>query len=219
MHRSLLFPSISLVAILAGCGGSSAPPPTESTFLKPSEGVKDVVSGTELERFFPLVDGMVYSYVSLNEVGEEGMLVARVHRIDKTHGELRYPRGSKQFEYRADGVAVITRDGVSYVLKSPLAVGTTWRGEHGGNTVIHDVGMKVDTPHASYTGCVRTREERGGDRPAVWATTFCPDVGVVVLEAGGKADLERATLKSYAAPLQMKPDGTEQIPVGPQPVP
>lgn len=218
MSRSAVAAALAL-AFAAGCGAAAPPPPAESTWLKPSEGVKDVASGSSFEAFFPLVDGMVYTYTTMNEVGEEGMLVARVFRADKARGELRFPSGARRFEYVADGVKVTTRDGAGYVLKAPLQVGTQWRGEHGGLTQIFAVDARVETPAGPFTGCVTTREERLGDRPVRYATTFCPQVGVVMLEVATGANYERATLKSYAAPLQMKPDGVERIPVGPQPPP
>ncbi len=209
--------SLALPALLAiACGGSSAPPPAESTWLKPSEGVKDASSGTEAERFFPLLDGMIYTYRTTNEVGEEGLLVARVKRIDKTHGELVYPRGARRFEYAPDGLKVVSLDGAAYVLKLPLAKDATWRGEHGGNARVMSVSERVETPAGVFTGCVQILEERLGDRPIRYATTFCPEVGVVLLEAATGANYERAQLKSYAAPLQMRPDGLDRIPVAPQ---
>jgi hypothetical protein len=39
------------------------------------------------------------------------------------------------------------------------------------------------------------------------ATTFCPDVGIVLLEAASGAAIERAELKSYGPPVEIGPDG------------
>lgn len=208
---------VALTLTLAGCGASGPPPPASSPWLVPSEGQKDVASGTSLERYFPLVDGMVYTYRTVNEVGEHGLLVARVHRADGKRGELRFPTGARSFEYAPDGVMLRARNGeTSYVLKSPLAVGTTWRGEHGGNTRVLSVSAAVDAPAGHYEGCVQTMEERLGDRPVRYATVFCPDVGVVSLEVATGANYERAELQTYAPPMRMKTDGVERLPDAPQ---
>jgi len=209
---------LALVA-LAGCVEAAPPPVDQSRWLVPSEGQKDVASGSPVERFFPLVDGMVYTYKTVNEVGEEGLLVARVYRADPTHGELRFPRGAKSFEYAPDGVVLKTGGEGAYVLKAPLQVGTTWRGEHGGNTRVLSVTVTSDTPAGHHEGCVQTMEERLGDRPVRYATVFCPDVGVVSIEAATGGNYEQALLKTYAPPMRMKPDGSERIKIEPGDVP
>ncbi|MFT3773502.1 MAG: hypothetical protein QM820_49630 [Minicystis sp.] len=202
-----------LAIALAACSGGPTPV-ASSPWLAPSEGQKDVASGTSLERFFPLVDGMVYTYKTVNEVGEEGFLIARVYRSDPQHGELRFPTGSKRFEFARDGVILKGRGGDSYVLKAPLEVGTTWVGEHGGKTRVLSVTATVDTPAGHHEGCVQTLEERLGDAPVRYATTFCPAVGVVNLEVATGANYERAELKTYAPPMRMRPDGTDRLPAG-----
>ncbi len=203
-----------LLLIATGCGASEKEAPK---WLAPvSEGRKDVASGTQLERFFPLVDGMVYQYATENEVGEPGLLVARVFRSSETAGELRFPSGSKRFSYAADGVLFQSADGPVYLLKLPLTVGSTFRGEHGGQTKVLEIDASLDTPAGHFDGCVRTLEERLGDRPVRYATTFCPAVGVVLLEAATGANFERASLKSYAAAVEIPGgDGVDRFQVAP----
>jgi hypothetical protein len=199
---------------LAGCGapdGTAAA--ARSPWLTPGTGQQTAASGTTAERLFPLVDGMVYTYSTVNEVGEEGLLVARVHRSDSAHGELRFPSGAKAFELLPDGIALHGRGGeTSYVIKTPLVVGTSWRGEHGGQSRILNVDAMIDTPSGHYEGCVQTLEERLGDRPTRYSTTFCPQVGVVQIEVATGSNYERAALKSYAPPMRMREDGTEKLP-------
>jgi hypothetical protein len=208
---------LPVALLLAGCA-ADPPPAASSPWLVPSEGQKDVASGSPVERYFPLVDGMVYAYSTMNEVGEEGMLIARVFRADARHGELRFPKGTKRFEFAGDGVVLGGAEG-GYVLKGPIAVGTSWRGEHGGQSRILKIDAAADPPAGHYDGCVQTLEERGGDRPMRWSTTFCPDVGVVMLEVATGANYERAVLKSYAPPMRMKADGSEKVPIEQPPLP
>jgi len=191
-----------LVCVLAM---SCKPQPTEAP--APKAQPVDVSSGTVLERLFPLQDQHVYQYLTESDAGE-GMLMARVTRIDAAHGNLQMSGNTKSFEYVADGV-VLQRKGAApvYVLKTPLAVGTSWRGEHGGVVKIITVNAIIEVPAGRYTGCAQTLEERGGDRPLRVATTFCPGAGIVLLEAASGAHMERAALKSYGPPVEIGPDG------------
>ena len=208
MRRALLSLAFALLGLVA-CGSAPGAPPA---WLAPAEGVKkDFASGTALERYFPLVDGMIYHYVTENEMGEVGLLIARAGRTSERGGQLLFPTGSKRFEYVADGVTVLVDGAPTYVLKQPLAVGATWRGEHGGTTRVLSIAASVDVPSGHFDGCVQTLEERLGDRPVKYATTFCSGVGVVMLEAASGASLERAALKSYASPLDFGPDGVDRF--------
>jgi hypothetical protein len=206
----LLAPALGL--LLCGCAsateGNAAA--ANSRWLTPGTGQQNAVSGSAIERFFPLVDGMVYTYGTVNEVGEQGMLVARVHRSDGTHGELRFPgTGTKRFELTPEGVTVTQRGETAFVLKLPLAVGTKWRGEHGGQSRILDDAVSITTPAGHYEGCIQTIEERLGDHPTKYSTTFCPDVGVVQIDVATGGNFERASLKSYAPPMRMREDKLE----------
>jgi hypothetical protein len=208
-------PARSALLVIAGALGlvaCGAAPGTPPAWLAPADGAKkDLASGTALERYFPLVDGMIYHYVTENEMGEPGLLITRAGRTSERGGQLHFPTGSKRFEYVADGVTVLVDGNPTYVLKQPLAVGTTWRGEHGGTTRVLSIAASVEVPQGHFEGCVQTLEERLGDRPVRYATTFCPGVGVVMLEAASGASLERASLKSYAAPIEVGLDGVDRF--------
>lgn len=212
--RAIALAFASIVALTACSGSSSAP----AAWLAPTdEGHKDLSSGTALERFFPLVDGMVYHYATDSMSGEQGILVTRVVRTRADGGELRFPKGIKRFTFAKDGVVLELLAGPVYLLKEPIAVGSSFRGEHGGMTKILAINASIDVPAGHYDGCIQTLEERGGDEPARFMTTYCPGVGVVLLEAGAGGALERATLTSYGPPPAMKPDGLERFQVTPPP--
>ncbi|WP_437316433.1 hypothetical protein [Sorangium sp. So ce385] len=202
---------------LLGCGGAPAPARPAAWNAAP-DGQQGASSGTQAERYFPLVDGHIYHYATMSEGGEQGLLVARVHRADERRGELRFPSGVKRFAFTPEGV--IRSDTGVFVLKEPIAPGTTWTGEHGGRARIAAVDAAIEVPAGRFTGCVQTVEERLGDRPARFVSTFCPDVGVVAIEAASGASYERAELKSYAPPVDVGPDGLRRAPavdVGPPP--
>ena len=210
--------AILLSGALLACGATTPDDDaSKNTWTASPTGQQGVTSGSELERYFPLVDGNVYQYVTEGETGEQGMLVARVHRADAARGELRFPSGAKRFEYVSDGLKISTGMGQAYVLKTPIAVGTSWTGEHGGQTRIISVNAIIDVKAGHFTGCVQTLEERRGDRPVKYATTFCPGTGIVLLEAASGAALERAELSSYGAPVKLGPDGVFKTQTTPPP--
>jgi hypothetical protein len=158
------------------------------------------VSGvSSVEPYFPLEEGRIYNYVT-TENGETGMLIAKVHRTDAAHGELRLSNATKRFVYGADSVGY---DGGATLLKGPLDVGASWPGEHGGTTRVVTTSASPKVPAGAYSACVQTIEEGGRLAGAKFATTYCPGVGMVLLEinvAGGEA---RAELKSYAPPFRI----------------
>jgi hypothetical protein len=197
----------ALAAALSACGPSE---PAPRAAAQPSYGDAPIpgaafTSGTLAERYFPLVDGYVYSYATMSGNGDTGVLVSTAARGSPTHGELRSSAGARRFEYTPQGVVSAATG--AFILKEPLVVGSSWRGEHGGVTRIEGVDLMVSVLGGTFKGCVRTIEERGGDVPARYDTTFCPDVGVVALEVASGMSLERAELKSYAPPVRIGPDG------------
>lgn len=198
---------VLLVVACAGCGSATPEPEPKKDWTGPGEGMTAASSGTPVERFFPLVDGHIYHYETHSDSGDTGMLVARIHRQDDKSGSLRFPSGDKRFEYKDDGVVISTPDGPAYVLKAPLQVGNEWRGEHGGKSRVSAVDASVTTKAGSFTGCVVVSEQRLGDVPVRYDTTYCPDVGIVRLEASAGMNQERAELKSFGPPVDIGPDG------------
>lgn len=201
--RSLSPSVIASLLGLAACSGSSTPHTTSKFFVPPS-GAGDVSSSTAAERYFPLVDGTVFNYATQNEARGNGVLIARVHRVDATHGDLVFPTGRKRFSYTPEGVRILPSG--DFVLAAPVVRGATFRGQNGGRAVIEETSLVIDVKAGSFKDCVRVVEERGGDRRARYATTFCPDVGIVVLEAESGELYERAELVS-AGPAVNIEDG------------
>ena len=108
------------------------------------------------------------------------MLVAKVKRIDATHGQLQLSNKTNKFVYASDGV---TYDTGVYILKTPFEVGTVWPGEHGGMTHIADVEANVDVPARPLRrlASAPTRTAVAFRRARCTKTTYCPGVGMVLL--------------------------------------
>ncbi len=170
-------------------------------------------SGTASENLFPLVDGYLLSYVTEGGDGSAGMLIARLSRKGPMRGGRSLAGEMRNYEYTADGIRLVSDfKRPIYVLKQPLAVGTTWLGEHGGEATIIAVDKTVDVPAGRFTGCVEVVEMRGGDRPLRAGTTYCPGVGVVVLELSTASLSRRVLLKSHGPPVDIGPSGVRVLP-------
>ncbi|MDB5219948.1 MAG: hypothetical protein JWO86_7875 [Myxococcaceae bacterium] len=182
-----------LTLLASGACGSAGGPTSPSVATKPP-------SGSSAEQYFPLEEGRIYAYAT-SENGETGMLVAKVHRTDATHGELRLSNATKRFVFTPEGVAY---DGGAFILKAPLDVGASWPGEHGGKATVMSIDATPKVVAGAYSSCVQTVEEGGRPEGSKYVTTYCPGVGMVLLEvhaAGGEA---RAELKSYGAPVKIE---------------
>lgn len=192
-----------VLALAAACGPRASTP---APFTEAGEGARGASSGSAIERFFPIVHGHLWHYDTWSDEGDRGRLLVRARRIDERSGELVTPTGTRRIAFFADGVA-LPGLGV-YVLKAPLAQGNSWKGEHGGWARIEAVGVSVDVPAGQFSGCVVALEEKRGDMPVRYTTTFCPDVGIVALDVDTGAAHERAELRSYGPPVDLGPAGT-----------
>lgn len=174
----------------AACGGEGAKAASPPSTPAAPAGVA---------AYFPLPEGNIFHYVT-DEGGESGMLVMKVHRTDAAHAELRSSNATKRFVVTPDGVSY---DGGAFLLKAPLDVGARWPGEHGGTTRVDATDAEATVPAGRFTGCVRTVEEGGRTPGARYATTYCPGVGMVLLEVSAGGAQARAALKSHGPPLKI----------------
>ncbi|MFO0614386.1 MAG: hypothetical protein U0414_17495 [Polyangiaceae bacterium] len=200
---------VSLLALcVAGCGadpGSSASVPTGAPTSSTA-----VSSGSPLERYFPLVDGHLYSYDvdTLSDHPSTGALSASVSRTGPTTGTFRIGSTTRQIQYEPDGVAATEPSGDrAYLLKAPLVEGTSWLGARGGQIRIVNAHATVAVGAGTFVECVVTEEKRGGDFPKDVTSTYCPDVGLVELSIKSPAAVERASLKQFGPPVNLGPEG------------
>jgi hypothetical protein len=182
-----------MVSFLGVACGSAGGPGAPAVSTKPA-------SGSSAEQYFPLEEGRIYAYAT-SENGETGMLVAKVHRSDATHGELRLSNATKRFVFTPQGVAY---DGGAFILKAPLDVGASWPGEHGGTAKVVSIDASPKVVAGSYSSCVQTVEEGGRPQGSKYVTTYCPGVGMVLLEVHAAGAEARAELKSYGAPVKIE---------------
>ena len=183
--------ALAVAALIPACGATDGPRPT-----RPEPSLASPLS--PVERYFPLEDGKVYRY-DTKDGDVTGMLVATVRRTDRAHGELRLSNGIKRFMISTEGVSYV--DG-AFLLKAPLELGASWPGEHGGTTRVVATDVALMVPAGRYTSCIRTEEVGGRSPGARYETTFCPGVGIVLLEVIDGASRGRAELRSYDVPYR-----------------
>jgi len=197
--------ALLLLLALAACEPSSRVSPGV-----PGRTGDAALPNSPIARLFPIIQGNLWHYDTVSDDGERGRIVVRAGRSDATFGELVTPRGVRRFEFQPDGVVLVGL-GV-YVLMAPIAVGMSFRGEHGGRTRIASVGETIVVPAGTFAGCVVTVEDVVADPPVRYTTTFCPDVGIVALDVQAGDAHERAELRSYGPPVNLGPEGTTFTP-------
>jgi hypothetical protein len=182
-HAGLL-----VVVVAVGCG---KPPP-------PAAPPPPVVT-TELNRLLPLEDATVYSYDTVTEPsGERGLLILEIRRPRPDMAELIVAGRTRRLIVNARDIAHATG---GYLLKEPLTVGATYKGDFG-NVRVTGVDKAVTLPAGAYTGCLETTEEAvSADGEKRTVTLFCPGVGIArretEAEQEGMSATERISLKSF----------------------
>lgn len=187
MKRACLL--LPLIATLS-CGGSQPHP-------------KDAARVAGVERFFPLVDGTIYTYQSVTDHGPD-MFMVRVRRVGPDTAQLLTGSSVRSLSIKADS---IHRAGGGFVLQAPLSKGSSWRGDRGTVRILED-DHQVTVPAGSFKGCLLTVEEIGGDARGRISTSFCPEVGIVrmIVEEWRGADQvsETVELRAFGPPTDLR---------------
>lgn len=194
-----------LLVLVAGCG----PEPTATVPTTPPTGPA-VSSGSPLERYFPLVEGNIYSYDvdTLSDHPSTGALSATVSRIGPTSGTFRIGATTRRIQYEPDGIVATEPNGDrAYLLKAPLTEGTSWLGAGGGEIRIVNAHAAASVTAGQFVECIVTEEKRAGDFPKNVTTTYCPDVGLVELAIKAPGSLQKASLKQFGPPVNIGPEG------------
>jgi hypothetical protein len=91
-----------------------------------------------------------------------------------------------------------------------LSLGDRWPGSGGASVEVTKVDTKVTVEAGAFEGCVETTETFRGDEPRVVVTTYCPEVGPVLLEIhetnpppGEPAATVIARLKAFGPPIEL----------------
>jgi hypothetical protein len=172
----------SFGVLLGACASNH--PPADTVRL-------DADEASEIDRFLPLEDGVVATYVTESSSGE-GLMTMQVKRTAHGLVEMRFAGRDESLRTGTDGVHFL--DG-GYLLKTPLVRDNSWEGQYG-FVRITDTDAEADVPAGRFKGCVRTEERERNSRTARTITSvFCPHVGMVSMKIEGKGTRESAVLK------------------------
>ena len=206
---------IAVLALgLAACGETTQKPAVAKP--PPPELVQ-----VEAVRWLPAEDGVVYAYETRDLVtGAKGVLTLRARRVSPTLVDLVGPRHTEHLEYRADGIMRVTEG--TFLVKTPLAQGTTWTGGPNASFAVGRVGASVKVPAGDFDRCAEIVESRGGAIRGTVTTTFCADVGIVRMETQGVAEGGKTTvhetleLTSYGKAVDIGAPGLTKTEVKPR---
>ncbi|MBK7581304.1 MAG: hypothetical protein IPI67_13950 [Myxococcales bacterium] len=176
--------------LFTACGG--APAAQNNSKLGPT---KPVI--TDVERFMPLTADTVYAFeTSIENTGEKGVLMMHVDRPRPNQAVLTVGGRAQRLEIAPQGIRL---ENGGWLLKAPLEVASQFKGQFG-QVVVRSIDATIETPAGRFTGCVETIEDSQVVKKRV-ITTFCPDIGIVSLDAEGSIGddfgRERAVLRSY----------------------
>lgn len=189
--------ALSLALAIAGTLGCASSAKQQPNLAGPAEELPAA------EVYFPLRDGHIYQYSVVGQDGRSGLLINKISRNDDsaslTSGEL-----VQQLTVRGDG---IYNESGYYVVKLPMVVGAEWSGRSGLVKVVA-VGQRVETGAGKFVDCVLTREvTQGTVEVRSVETTFCPNVGLVRLQARAEGSaavsVEEATLQYFGPPIDV----------------
>jgi hypothetical protein len=178
---------LGAMTITAGCGSSQSRP-ADTIYLSDDE-------RSEAERFMPLEEGTVYAYDTRTAKGEPGVMTIQVKRAKTGEIDLVVGGRTEHLAARSDGIRYASG---GYYLKSPLTADNVWEGRFG-LVRVHSTEEAVKVPAGEFKGCLQTVEEaRRLHAHQTITSTYCPHVGLVLLDIGytGKGH-ETAALRSF----------------------
>jgi hypothetical protein len=194
--RSTLF----LAGCLVACG--TAPKPAEQA---PRSRFTGIV------RYYPFEPGHQWTFMVYAEPGAPGLLkVDKVLGFDGSTAVVQSGGNTTSYRIAPDGI--VREPSGAYLLKEPLTLGSRWPGAKGATVEITKVDAKITTDAGTFEGCVETTEVASGDEAGLLRTTFCPDVGPVLVELretnaapGALPQTVTGRLRAFGPPLVIAP--------------
>lgn len=176
---------------------------------KPAVATSPVGQGAmrfESMRFLPPTRETVFAYKTEDLVtGARGVMMLRLLPRGEAAAELVSPSKTEPLQYSAEGIFRV-RSG-TFLLRTPIVEGTRWPGGPNASMHISRADVRASVEAGSFEHCAEVTDERQGPVQGTIVTTFCPDVGMVLIEtrgAGAEQDIhERVELKSYGEPVDI----------------
>ena len=155
-------------------------------------------SASEAERWLPLKNDTVFSYVTTDEVGATGIYVMEISRPRPALAELKVAGKIFRRYIGKDGVQAA---GGGHVLRVPLSTDAKWQGEFG-QVSVKSMSRTIKVPAGDFGDCIETLESvTTPDYTKSATSVFCPGVGMVYYKVEGEQDgvtlSQKLELKSF----------------------
>jgi hypothetical protein len=156
-----------------------------------------------VERYFPLHDGTIYQYATVQPDGQPGVLVLSVEREGN---EATLSAGNNVQHLEIQTQSIRNRSG-HYHMKLPLTLGSSWQGQSG-QVKVTQVELSITVEAGQYRDCVETQEQTQATvEVRTTRAVYCPNVGLVSLEVesqvGTSVARETAKLRYFGPKIDI----------------
>jgi len=159
-----------LVLAAAACGGSGGPakPAASSKWKGPV-------------RYYPFEPGSQWSFMVYGPPGTPGLL--KVDKVVAFDGSMAVVQsGDSTLTYRVAPEGIYREPAHVFLFKWPIVLGDKWPGAKGSTVEVTKTEATITVEAGTFEGCAEITERIGGDTAGILRTTFCPDVGPVLVE-------------------------------------
>jgi hypothetical protein len=189
---------------LASCGG-----PSEAKTARKA-------SATGVLAYYPFEAGMQWSYMVYGAPGTPGLLsVDKVIAFDGTTAVVK--SGDSTLTYRVTPEGIYREPAHTFLIKWPVVRGETWQGARGSRVEVTGVELRITVEAGVFDDCIEITETVGGDEAEMLRTTFCPDVGPVLIDIrelntppGAVPARLVGRLRAYGPPLTLPPPTAQE---------
>ena len=190
-------PRAALALLLAACGGAAP------------QVAAPAVDRLAPATLYPMNDGAQWVYDVDTGGGEPPTLgIFEVIRAGGAEREIANNRGmngqgqvshGEPMTYRVgpDGIQHV---GGGWVIRAPVELGSEWDAMGGRSARVTALDATVEVFAGTYEHCVQVEESGGADGRVV-RTTYCPEVGPVVIESSMDTEL---TMRSIATSARLR---------------
>lgn len=183
MSLRTYFVIVSVAASLAACGGAGAEGSTT-----PNEPVSPA-------NLYPLGQGYAWSYDVDTGTGVNSLYIARVVSAANERFEITTGGDPIFYERRPEGI--FRPASQTWLLRQPIEVGQEWPSDAGRTARITSVTATADSPDGHYENCVEVTEAGSDDARAIH-TTYCQNVGPVIVDSTQEIQITGRTLHVIA---------------------
>lgn len=194
------------ILLLVGCGGASP-------HVQMSEAVR--LTPTTL---YPMNEGAQWVY-DVDTGGNEPPTLG-IFEVTEVDGETRRIQVNLgmdadgnvnygdpiTYEVSSEGIRHVASGG--WLLHTPLREGAEWEGMGGRTARVSDLDVDVEVIAGNFEHCVAI-EESGGEDGRVVRTTYCPEVGPVMVESILETQLTMRTVAARSRLRTYDPGGSD----------